>query len=421
MELIRILSADWIFPPKNPPIQDGALVFEGGRLVEMGTREEMKNALAGAQELTFKGSALLPGLINCHTHLELTFLDRIPVNNGFAGWLKDLLERKGKLADEDRVEGAERGAMEVFITGCAYVADTASGPLPAISLVSAGIPGTLFWEFLGLGPEAQETFSKSVHAFDEDGMEGVRLLPACHAPYSTSEELFRAVGAWAKEKNCPTMVHLAESVAEVELLASGESELTGFLEGRGISKDQIPVPNKGPVAYLDDLGFLTENTVAVHLVQATDEDFGLLKEKGVWPCLCPSSNLHLTGRLPPVKKMLDAGLRPCLGTDSPASGASLNLFKEMEILLDEGLDADEVLAMGTVNGADALGLSRDFGRLEPDSSPYLVAIPCDPDDGESPLEAAIHAGAKAWARWVISPKSGGIIVTSADDRDEEDA
>ena len=93
----------------------------------------------------------------------------------------------------------------------------------------------------------------------------------------------------------------------------------------------------------------------------------------------------------------------------------------MRILIEKGVDAGAVFAMGTVNGAEALQLPHDFGRLETGISPYLLAVPCEPEDGETPLEAVIRAGANVWAKWVISPKSGGIILTAADERDEDAA
>jgi cytosine/adenosine deaminase-related metal-dependent hydrolase len=155
---------------------------------------------------------------------------------------------------------------------------------------------------------------------------------------------------------------------------------------------------------LDDLGFLDERTLAVHLVQATEKGITLLKERMVKPVLCPSSNLHLLGRLPMIKEMLLQGLKPSLGTDSPASGASLNLFHEMELLLDAGIKESAVFEMATRNGAEALDLSHDFGRLEEGASPYLITVSLSREES-SPLKDVIRQGARGLIRWAVFPNS----------------
>jgi 5-methylthioadenosine/S-adenosylhomocysteine deaminase len=411
MSIMRIITADWVFPPGTEPMREGALLYKGPTLIDLGTREALTAAVPGAQVHHLEKSALLPGLVNCHTHLELAGVDRIPAGQGFTHWVRALLEKKAEISEEQALLAADRGITAAFLAGTAYMVDIASTGLTALALMKAGMPGTVFHEFLGVTDEAHETFKRKSALFDLDGRDGIRILPACHAPFSTSKEIFRSVAAWAREHDCPLSMHLAESRDEVELLSgdSTEGALYAFLKERGFPEDRIPRPGMRPVRYLDELGILGKRTLAVHLVETEDHELDLLKKRGVTPCLCPSSNRHLLGRLPPVKAMLDKGLSPCLGTDSPASGQSLNLFGEMEILLDAGVDAADVLAMATLNGARALGLPAGVGRIEEGTNPALLCLPHDPQSDEPPLEAAIRKGAKGWVSWILTPQQNWVL------------
>ncbi len=409
----RITTAKWIFRPGSAPIKSGAMLFdEEDTLLAIGSREKLLASNAGVPEQRLVKSALMPGLINCHTHAELGGFERIPVDKGFVGWIKELLDRKRRRSEADMTEGCANAASAFLASGTAHVADTCSSLLSSEVFARSGrLPCTVFREFLGLGPGAADAFDKESARMDAQGASGHRILPSCHAPYSTAPELFRAVSDWTRSRGCPSSVHLAESRAEVELLRSGRGEFPGFLKEMGIKKDRFPATGQGPVQYLDRLGFLDNNTIAVHLVEADDHDLAVLKKRGATPCLCPSSNIHLSGRLPLAGKMLSAGLRPCLGTDSPASGKSLNLFHEIEILMQSksragaGVSAESALEMATINGADALGLAGGQGRLEPGTRPALLCLPCDPTPGEDPLEAALSAGAEGRARWLIEPRN----------------
>ncbi|MBU0754082.1 MAG: amidohydrolase family protein, partial [Planctomycetes bacterium] len=307
MGLIRIVSADWIFPPGEKPIEQGAVLLHGKEILDIGSREAMQKATQGARENHLANHVLIPGLINGHTHLELASLDRLPITNGFASWIRALLQAKASLSEDEILAGAENALTESMTFGTAFVADVASSALTSLAMIGSDFPGMVFREFLGHDEKGLNDFERSKPLFDEDGMEGVRILPCCHAPFSTSKELFRAIGDWSRSHGCPTMVHLAESPEEMALLQTGESTLASLLIDRGVAPDRIPMPGISPIAYLDRLAFLTEHTVAVHLVQATLEDLETLKERKVKLCLCPSSNRYLFGSLPPVKAMLDLG------------------------------------------------------------------------------------------------------------------
>jgi cytosine/adenosine deaminase-related metal-dependent hydrolase len=341
----------------------------------------------------------MPGLVNAHVHLELSALERMPAPAGFSDWLTRLVDAKSRLAPDVVEASARRAAADLKKSGTAYAADVFNIYHAADTLAEAGVAATLFQELIGPDPGLLDAVEPHPRA---------RVLPACHSPFSTGPELIQRCARAAAENDVPWSLHLAESSDETELLLTGEGALADFLRGRGVDDALIPKPGRRPVAYVGELGCLDERLIAVHLTQADRTEIALLARHGVRPCLCPSSNLHLTQALPPVGEMIAAGLRPALGTDSTASGRSLNLFGEMEILLDRGVDAAIILKMATLHGAEALRLSDDHGRIVKGKRPPLILVSFDEsiDKVRRPADAAkeaIRSGAKGRIAWITEP------------------
>jgi cytosine/adenosine deaminase-related metal-dependent hydrolase len=203
-----------------------------------------------------------------------------------------------------------------------------------------------------------------------------------------------ALKSAARRRRQPFTIHLAESAEETAFLTSGRGAWADFMRQRGITFDSWPLNGRGPVAYCRDLGLLDGDTLAVHLLQAQKDDWRLLAECGVKVCVCPRSNRLLHGRLPDVSAMLAAGLRPALGTDSLASTPSLSLFDEMRHVADSypEIAPRQILAMGTVNGAEALGCGARYGRLLPGASAALIYVDIQAAAEEPLLEAIVVAG-----------------------------
>jgi len=395
---MRLISADWIFCPSEKPLHHGTILFMDKKIEKIGQRGDMKLLFPDVKEEIYRQSAIVPGLINCHTHLELSGMGRIPAVDGYVSWVRNLLEKKLSFTDSDILSAAAKGALEAMAYGTTYAADTASNFIAAEAASKMGFTCTAFVEFLGLGSDGLKRFNETSSLIDEKKFKGIRLAPACHGPHSTSPDLFRAISSFSNNRDLPRSIHLAESEDEVDLLLSGKGEFPAFLNARGIDDSSFPKTGVGPVEYVNRLGFLTSKTLAVHLVQADEEDLHTIKIRDAIPVICPSSNLYLTGKLPMVSKMIEMDLKPCLGTDSPASGDSLNLFNEMKILIENGIKENAVLKMATINGAGALDLDRRFGRIEPGVETDLLILPIEPD--EPPLRSAISAGAKGLASWL---------------------
>jgi cytosine/adenosine deaminase-related metal-dependent hydrolase len=392
----KLLTADWILPVSAPPIENGGLLMRGATVTDLGPLDAVRSRHPDAPVSRLPPGAVMPGLVNAHTHLELASLGRLPATGGFASWAGRVIAAKENLSHGTIREGIRRAATAMRNAGTAYAADISNFRISAEVLEEERFPATVFHEFIGIDPvlfDEWEAHDARIPGEDRDRT-GVSLLAACHTPFSAGPDLIQRCARWASERNVPWSIHLAESADETEFLLNGGGPLRELLLNRGIEGVSIPTPGMRSVPYLESLGCLDERLIAVHLVQIDERDAALLARRGVRPCLCPSSNLHLAGRLPPVALMLAAGLRPALGTDSPVSGDGLDLFREMEILLDAGVDGAIIIDMATRFGAEALHLPGDFGRIEKGKQPALIHL-AFASEKKSDVEAlAIRAGAR---------------------------
>ncbi len=401
-----LVTADWVFPITSPPIAGGGLLLDNGAVADLGPWRAIAERHPGVKTLPLGPGAILPGLINAHTHLELATLDRIGADGGFSSWLRKIIAAKEDLDDDRIARGVGDAVDRMGRFGTVYAADVANIFCTAPILAEKNFPSTLFQEFIGF--DAGIVHRSSFPRID-DRRNAVRMGYAAHTPFSTGPELLTFCAQRAEERNMPWSIHLAESTDEVELLEKGSGPLHDLLLDRGVARSELPRQGLGPVAYVDSLGCLDERLIAVHCVQAETDDLALLARRGVTPCVCPSSNLHLCGTLPDLDAMLAAGLEPCLGTDSPASAASLNLFEEMEILLDACVDPAIILKMATEFGAAALRLGADHGQIEKGNRPALIHLACE-FDGRARKDAAAAAAAliRSGARVGHGAASGGL-------------
>jgi cytosine/adenosine deaminase-related metal-dependent hydrolase len=391
-----LLAADWIFPITSAPIENGGLLVENGIVIDLGPLAAVEARHTGIPAERLPPGAVMPGLVNAHTHMELAALDRVPAAESFAAWASRVIAAKENLTPDVIRDGVRRAAERLRESGTVHVADISNFAISAGVLAGAGLSATVFNEFIGMDSALFDEWEAELHGGNADGgaRHAVRIAAAGHTPFSTGPGLIKRCARRAADRDEPWSLHLAESADETEYLVHGGGPLADLLSDRGIEGADVSVPGMRSVPYMETLGCLDERLVAVHLVQIDDDDIDLLARRGVRPCLCPSSNLHIAGRLPPAAAMLAAGLRPALGTDSPVSSEGFDLFREMEILLDAGLDAAILLSMATLHGAEALRLEADLGRIEKGRQPALIhlAFETEPGPAGDSTVDAVRAG-----------------------------
>lgn len=367
----RVLAADWVLPIDGPPIADGAVAVEDGRIAAVGTAAEL-----GAGE-RFDDAVILPGFVNAHSHLEYAvyvgFGDGLP----FDRWILVHVERKARIGWDEYVAIARAGAAACLASGITTVGDASFSGAAAVACAELGLRAVVYLEVFGRTTEELETrFGRNRARIERHLSERVRLGVSPHAPYSCSPELYAA----CLELGLPVATHLAESDAEEEWLRRG----TGAWEA--LADFFPPPPGETGIRHLAAHGLLGPRVLGAHCVKADAEEIALLAEHDVAVAHCPRSNAILGCGIAPLRGLLDAGLRVGLGTDSPASTPSFDMFDELRAAVSaararearpDALSGAEALELATLGSARALGLEGEIGSLTPGKRADLTVLSLD--------------------------------------------
>jgi len=364
----RRLSARWMLPMDGPAVENGAvLVGADGRIEAVGPDARVPRPPDVPVE-RFDDALLLPGLINTHTHLELTGLGGLWPDADFAAWIRRVRADKAARAPEAFLEAAHRGIADCRTTGVTTVADTGDSGAVIQALAEAGGSGIAYHEVFGPHPDQCDAslagLGEAVERLSRFTSPRVRLGVSPHAPYTVSGALYAATAALAREADLPIAVHLAESRAETALLADGSGVFADAWRSRNIP---MPEPLGGtPVAWLESHGVLSDRTLCIHVVQIDQTDIRRMARAGAAVAHCPLSNRAHGHGDAPLAALLAAGLRVGLGTDSILSVTRLDLLAEARAArVLAGLDAGQALALCTSEAARALGLQDEVGTLRP--------------------------------------------------------
>ena len=398
METFR---ARWVVPIAQPPIRDGWVAVEDDVIVGVGGPSD-RRAGDGSPAL-----AILPGLTNAHTHLELSYLHgRIPPTKSFGAWVRQIMKLRTEYSDPshpDILEAARRAIDDARAVGTSLFGDVSNTLATVPLLRAAGIPARVFYELLGFTeahPEARVREARArVDSFGNDPTARISLAP--HAPYSVSAALFKAIRADLDLfPDDVSSVHLGETPEEVELLTQGTGEIREVLRELGRWRSEWSAPGARPVQYLQDVGFLDARTLVVHGVQFDAVDLRQLKSLGTTIVSCPRSNQYVGVGSPPLQAFYDAGVPVAFGTDSLASVADLNLFAELSEArrIAPQVPARTLLESATLVGARALGFGDEFGSIESGKRADLLAVTVGPDvtDVEEYLVSGIRPADVQW-------------------------
>ena len=382
------LAARWVLPVDAPAIEHGALlVGSDGRIEAVGPDSEIPHR-PDLPALEFEHAVILPGLINTHTHLELTGFEGQVSATEFPAWIRELRQLKGARGRPEFLEAARRGVQDCFASGVTTVADTGDSGTVVQALSEAGGSGIAYQEVFGPHPaELEENLAGLQARVDEVSRWAtgrVRLGVSPHAPYSVSGPLFQAVASWARAERMPLAVHVAESVAEAHFLLAGAGPFAEAWIARGIPLP--PTPGRSPVSWLAEHGVLSERTLCIHAVQVGPGDIELMADSGSAVAHCPLSNKAHGHGTAPLPAFLGAGLRVGLGTDSVVSVGCLDLLAEAQAARQLArLTADQAIELCTSKAAQALGIDAEAGSLRPGKWADYTVIRL-PQQGGSPSE-----------------------------------
>ena len=366
--MTTVLSADWVLPISGPPIRDGAVAIENGRVAAVGAQDEL------GRGISYPDAVIVPGFVNAHSHLEYAVYAGFGDGMPFAPWILIHIERKARIGVEDMEAIARLGAAECLASGITTVGDCSFVGASATACDALGLRAIVYLEVFGRTAEELETrFGPNRDRAAGSFSDRVRLGVSPHAPYTVSPDLYRA----CLELGLPVATHLSESPDEDTWMRLGEGPW------KAVGGELPPPPGTSGIRLLAERGLLRSGTVAAHCVTVDDEEIALLAEHGVAVAHCPRSNALLGCGIAPLRRLLDAGLTVGLGTDSPASTPSFDVFEELRSALflararerrPDALGAAEALELATLGSARALGLADEIGTLDPGKRADLAVL-----------------------------------------------
>ena len=412
-----VYHASWVLPIIGEPIRDGWVAVENGVIAGVGGRESEPGRPGGAAvgRRDLGDAVILPALVNAHTHVELAWLrGRTKPASSFLAWVSAMMRERLQSADgrDDRfVRSAISLALEEMRSSGTGLAGDISNSLAHLDLLEvSGLEGVVFHEVIKFrATDAQQSVADARRRLEETAAgDGWRLALAPHAPYSVSPSVFRALVAARATLREPRMsVHISESREEVEFIGRGSGGWPEVLKRLGAWDPDWRAPGCSPVAYLDRLGFWDGGALAVHAVQAGDDDLALLAQRGVTLVTCPRSNAWVGAGAPPVEAFYRCGARVAVGTDSLASVEDLNLFSELAALsrIAPGVSSRDLLRSATLSGAEALGFGDTHGAISRGRRAVLIAVEVPP--GVPDVEQYLVSGvAPGKVRWIDSDRPG---------------
>ena len=371
-----LIHARWIIPvePESVTCEHHTLVIDSGKIIDLLPTDLAKQKYQGTTIENLENHALLPGLINCHTHAAMTLMRGIADDVPLMNWLQNHiwpLEQQW-MSEAFVKDGTDLAIAEMILGGTTCFNDMYFFPeITAGQAMHHGIRakvGLIVIDFPSVWAQNSDEYIEKGLALHEQ----LRLSDLCstafapHAPYSVSDEPLQKIRTLADELDLPIHIHVHETLHEVEQAQAQTGQR--------------------PIQRLQELGLVNPSLIAVHMTQLTDEEIRMFAESGAHIVHCPESNLKLASGFCPIARCLEAGINVALGTDGAASNNDLDMLGEMRTaaLLGKAVAADAsaipamtALRMATINGAKALGLDTCCGSLSMGKSADVIAIDLD--------------------------------------------
>jgi 5-methylthioadenosine/S-adenosylhomocysteine deaminase len=397
---MKILSADFVLPISAEPIENGGIAIEKDKIIAVGKSFELHKKFPEVEHEDFGEAVLMPGFVNCHSHLEITvmrgFLD--DSDGDFYSWLMNLTKTRAEILTEDDITtSAVFGALEGARAGVTCFADIGRlGKAGFEALKINGLRGVLFQEteFSPKNETATEDFEKlkaKFYELKETETELVKVGLSPHSPYTVSRKLFEQITEFALSENVKITIHAAESVDEDDFLKSGTGFFAGMYERFGINWD---APQISSVEYLDKIGVLQTKPLLAHCVKVSENDIKLIAKSDSKIAHCPKSNAKFGHGIAPLERFLEEEISVGFGSDSMASNNTCDILEEARFATllartreekRDFLNAEKIIETATLGGAHALGLENEIGTLEAGKQADLIAVSLN-----NPAQIPVH-------------------------------
>ena len=393
-----ILHARIVIPLDSAAIVDGAVAIDGPLIVGCGRYREILSRFGPADEIDLTDCVLLPGLVNAHTHLELSYLKgEVPYRNNFIQWVDSLMELRSQALSGQPSDGTFERIMndacqESVQGGVTTVGDISYEHRAWHYLSRLPLRKTCFAEVFGMTGDLDtpdEYLRRCIARTCTDELLRLGLSP--HAPYSAGSGVYGLSAELAAEKSSDDSpisltTHLAETVEESVFLLEGTGPWLDYLKRINKWDGSFICPKQSPVNYFLSLDLTDQPFLLAHVNYITDDELTALARTEHSVVFCPRSHHFFDRPAHSFRSMLEAGVNVCLGTDSLVSNDSLSILDEMRFLHGQypNFPVETLLKMGTINGAIALGWQDRIGRLTIGMEADLTAVPLT-GDNSNPL------------------------------------
>lgn len=375
--------ARWVFTGLGSPLENATVEVDHGRIAAVHQRFD-------PQAVDLGNAAVIPGLVNAHTHLEFSQIQR-PVGPSapFTAWLQAVIAERQAAAPTDRPAAIAQGLAECAAEGTTSIGEIASAGETAGAVAAHGPQVTAFLELLGLRADRHDAQLDLGRRFLESApphAARARRGLSPHAPYSVHPRLFASLVALALEYKAPLAMHLAESPAEVELLSQTSGAFVPFLRNLGVWEADAFRSGMRTLDYLRRLAEL-DHALVIHGNYLDEEEIDFLSAcPNLSVVYCPRTHAYFGHRPHPWQRLLECGVRVALGTDSRASNPDLSVWSELLYLrrVQTGFDPARLLQMATAGGAAALGLSEETGSISVGKWADLAVISLEGAPGNEP-------------------------------------
>jgi 5-methylthioadenosine/S-adenosylhomocysteine deaminase len=412
----RLLECRWVIPiePHGVILEHHAVALAGDTIADVLPIAAAREKYTKAQRVDLSEHALIPGLVNAHTHNPMTLMRGLADDLPLMTWLNEhIWPAEARVLGAEFVrDGVELAIAEMLRGGTTCCNENYFFPdVQAATYLRHGFRaavGLPFIEFPSAWAKSRdEYFDKNLAVHDE--FKGEALITTTlspHAPYTVSDESFERIRMLSDQLDLPVHIHVHETAHEVE--------------------DSKKLLGMRPFARLQSLGLVNDHLIAVHMTQLTDAEITACAEAGVSVVHCPESNLKLASGFCPAEKLRRAGVNLALGTDGCASNNDLDMIGELRTaaLLAKGVigdasafDAAFALQAATLNGAKALGLADRIGSIVPGKQADLTAIRLDALETQPVYNAVSqlvystgrHQVSDVWIAGVCKVENGALL------------
>ena len=373
-----ILKSKYLLKDPDSVIDKGALLIDDGGKIKFAGRFNDIDEIDSYKTIDLGNSAIVPGFINAHTHLELTNLHKSLNGNGnFTDWIRDLVAIKKDWSESEYAVSIRNGIENSLKSGTTTVVDITRNGIALNELLASNIRKLLFFEIIDFDPDTAEDtikdFKELISSISTDDLLSIGIFP--HAPYTVSDKLYRECKSVSEECDIRIATHIAETEDEIEFLTSGAGHFATLLnEFKMLNKWKYP--GLSPIKHLNNIGILNNECILIHCNYLTEDEIRIIEKSKSNVVFCPRSHGFFHHKEYPFSSLKDRDINIALGTDSLASNDTLSILDEMKFIRNSypEIEPNYIFSMGTIAGAVAIQMDDHIGQLRPGYNADVAVI-----------------------------------------------